>query len=576
LQLTSIRRVNVHTRDKSAQKRSSTSLVTRHKSNRQGMPSDFLSKRDAAAAVDSFYEANLLMGQASTPDLEELTRKALQIKSQGTRLYVYWTAPVARTECQTIGPATRCFCTHSYSSHAWYETDSKRIRCRVDGCKCSCFSYVPGRGGTHLRCSCKHEHHDHRKPDGRPTVCKHPGCDCKGFQSTWRCGSCGEPYGAHATIFETAAERARQGKTTESNLGGWSEEKPHLDAVCGGITRMSSLLSGVEREGIAPLPLTDSSAAVCGTCSDGGAREGSGYVHTLASLGASSASSSAADSGGFVPLSSTAATFARYDRQADEHVGRLRQMQAMSESARFAHGTSGHRLGSVTAEPAPPPPRSAVAAPGAPRSRVVLGAALVAGGATSHKGPAALGAALKAGGASSQKGPAARSRPPFAPPTPAQLREKAAAAAEARFAAAAAGGGASAAVPSEAAAGAAATAPRDRETIGREPGADASSTREGGAAQAAAAPKTLTVGAGGLRGAGGRGATASAVHGGPAKAAASSSSASARPASARGGAAKAAVAAAKRERVAVAAERRLAMSRSGTREVEEEHVVEAL
>lgn len=524
------------------------------------MPSDFLSKRDAAAAVDSFYEANLLMGQASTPDLEELTRKALQIKSQGTRLYVYWTAPVARTECQTIGPATRCFCTHSYSSHAWYETDSKRIRCRVDGCKCSCFSYVPGRGGTHLRCSCKHEHHDHRKPDGRPTVCKHPGCDCKGFQSTWRCGSCGEPYGAHATIFETAAERARQGKTTESNLGGWSEEKPHLDAVCGGITRMSSLLSGVEREGIAPLPLTDSSAAVCGTCSDGGgAREGSGYVHTLASLGASSSSSSAADSGGVVPLSSTAATFARYDRQADEHVGRLRQMQAtMSESARFAHGTSGHRLGgSVTAEPAPPPPRSAAAAPGAPRSRVVLGAALVAGGA------------------SSQKGPAARSRPPFAPPTPAQLREKAAAAAEARFAAAAAGGGASPAVSSEAAAGAAATAPRDRETIGREPGADASSTREGGAAQAAAAPKTLTVGAGGLRGAGGRGATASAVHGGPAKAAASSSSASARPASARGGAAKAAVAAAKRERVAVAAERRLAISSSGTREVEE-HVVEAL
>jgi hypothetical protein len=36
------------------------------------------------------------------------------------------------------------------------------------------------------------------------------------------------------------------------------------------------------------------------------------------------------------------------------------------------------------------------------------------------------------------------------------------------------------------------------------------------------------------------------------------------------------VAAAKRERVAVAAERRLAISSSGTREVEEEHVVEAL
>ena len=90
------------------------------------------------------------MGQATQPSLEELTRRALQIREKNERLFVYWTSH-AGIECQAVGPATRCFCEHSYSSHAWYETSSKRVKCRVDGCKCTCFSYVPGRGATHLR-----------------------------------------------------------------------------------------------------------------------------------------------------------------------------------------------------------------------------------------------------------------------------------------------------------------------------------------------------------------------------------------------------------------------------------------
>ena len=49
--------------------------------------------------------------------------------------------------------------------------------------------------------------------------------------SAGRCGSCGEIYDSHTTTFETSAERAACGKATEANLGGWSEEKPHLDAV---------------------------------------------------------------------------------------------------------------------------------------------------------------------------------------------------------------------------------------------------------------------------------------------------------------------------------------------------------
>ena len=212
-------------------------------------------KRTAAAGIDAYYEANLLTGQASSPSLEELTRRALKIKEDGERLYVHWTSPVAAIDCQAVGPATRCFCAHSWSSHAWFETASKRCRCRVDGCRCTCFSYVPGRGSSHIRCGCKHIHEDHRTSDGRSAPCSHAGCGCSGFHSDWKCGSCGDGYDAHRTLFETARERAAAGKPVEANLGGWTDEKPHLDAVCGGVTRMSSLLSGVERTGhVANLP----------------------------------------------------------------------------------------------------------------------------------------------------------------------------------------------------------------------------------------------------------------------------------------------------------------------------------
>ena len=300
------------------------------------MPQAALDKRTAAASVDAYFEANLLQGQASSPSYEELKRRALKIREDGSRLFVHWTSPAAAVECQAVGPSTRCFCNHSWSSHAWYETGSKHVRCRVDGCKCTCFSYVPGRGSTHIRCACKHDLNDHRDAEGRPCACKREGCDCTGFHSNWRCGSCGETYDAHTTVFETKRERALAGKPTEENLGGWSDEKPHLDAVCGGVTRMSSLLSGVERTDIPLLPHTD---------------------------GASAASAS------IVPaqMSSTAAVFANYDRRADAHVARLRKLKEMSESSRFAGGTPGRRLtAAVSTAPrsgAPSGARSGAAAP---------------------------------------------------------------------------------------------------------------------------------------------------------------------------------------------------------------------
>lgn len=46
------------------------------------------------------------------------------------------------------------------------------------------------------------------------------------------------------------------GRTSEQNLAGWALEKPHLDAVCGGLTSMASLLPGVERASEQPSVFT--------------------------------------------------------------------------------------------------------------------------------------------------------------------------------------------------------------------------------------------------------------------------------------------------------------------------------
>ena len=159
----------------------------------------------AAAHIDAYAEGQLLMGQATSPSLDELTERALEIRKKQERLFVFWEC--GEFECHAVGPATRCFCNHSYSSHAWYETKTKKIGCRVDGCRCRCFSYVPGRGSTHIRCNCKHTHHEHRGADGKPGRCTHPGCNCTGFHSDWRC-ACGATYDEHRMSFLTAAERA--------------------------------------------------------------------------------------------------------------------------------------------------------------------------------------------------------------------------------------------------------------------------------------------------------------------------------------------------------------------------------
>ena len=67
-------------------------------------------------------------------------------------------------------------------------------------------------------------------------------CDCKKFDSHWRC-PCGAVWGDHATVFQSKAEREAAGKPVE-NVG---KGGAAFEAACGGITRFSSLVSGVMR-----------------------------------------------------------------------------------------------------------------------------------------------------------------------------------------------------------------------------------------------------------------------------------------------------------------------------------------
>ena len=110
---------------------------------------------------------------------------------------------------------TRCFCGHSYRAHAFYRNQTKKVHCRVPGCKCSLFQYVYHRGGRAVKCQCKHDLEKHRDSNGRPVPCKHPGCSCQVFAPTVTC-TCGMPASMHETVFERESERAETGRVTRA------------------------------------------------------------------------------------------------------------------------------------------------------------------------------------------------------------------------------------------------------------------------------------------------------------------------------------------------------------------------
>ncbi|KAH8057021.1 hypothetical protein JL722_7247 [Aureococcus anophagefferens] len=197
--------------------------------------------RRAAVETGGGLDFAAVVGGA-TREFDSLKRKAHEVLESG-RIFVTWRNLSMGMDCVNVGPHSRCFCGHSYKAHAWWENKSKKPRCRCKGCPS--FSYLPGRGAQHARCSCKHLPEDHRSARGLPTKCSK--CACKCFAPAARC-ACGAPYGDHATIVETVHDRRAAGRSTEPL---W-DERSETHAVAGGLTSFASLAPGVDRAALHP------------------------------------------------------------------------------------------------------------------------------------------------------------------------------------------------------------------------------------------------------------------------------------------------------------------------------------
>lgn len=198
-----------------------------------------------ARAVDEYLEYRRIVGdddggELMTPEqFEEYKKKVLPMRMKN-RLFVSYSAPTGM-DCKMVGPETPCFCTHRYKQH---KTDFEEIPkerpiklpCRVKGCKCVCYHFVPLNGSQPIRCTCKHLSDEHSEEE--PFRCKKRGCiKCTGFTSSFTCG-CGASYKQHKMIVETADEREARGHPI-------GQATPY--AAMGGLTGFSSLADGYMR-----------------------------------------------------------------------------------------------------------------------------------------------------------------------------------------------------------------------------------------------------------------------------------------------------------------------------------------
>ncbi|KAH3691411.1 protein FAM221A-like [Dreissena polymorpha] len=199
---------------------------------------------NAAASVDAYLEYKRIVGEDDggvmfTPDQYEAYKKKVLPMRLENRIFTAWSSPTGM-DCKLIGPETQCFCQHKYVQH---KTDFEKIPserpilvpCKIKGCGCKSYHYVPKNGTQPIRCSCKHFADEHSAV--RPHKCKNAGCKCSGFLSSYTCG-CGQPYDAHTMITETKEERVARGHPV-------GQDVPYQ--AMGGLTGFSSLMEGYMR-----------------------------------------------------------------------------------------------------------------------------------------------------------------------------------------------------------------------------------------------------------------------------------------------------------------------------------------
>lgn len=204
-------------------------------------------KMDAGAckSIDAYLEYTRIVGDDdggklfSPSEYEAYKQKVIPIRLKN-RIYTSWVSNENGIECKMVGPETKCFCQHRYKQH---NTDFEvipttrpiKLPCKVRGCSCKCYLYLPSNGSQSLRCKCKHTSDEHCVSG--TYRCKKPGCSCASFYSSFTCG-CGTPCFNHRMIVETKSEREGRGKPVG---------KPVAYQAMGGLTGFSSLADGYMR-----------------------------------------------------------------------------------------------------------------------------------------------------------------------------------------------------------------------------------------------------------------------------------------------------------------------------------------
>ncbi len=228
--------------------------------------------------IDAFHRYNMLVGEADggnpLPEAEYRKLEKRCAEAAKDRLFCTWRNVQTKMDCVNVGPMTRCFCGHSYRAHAFYRNQSKKVHCRVPGCKCGLFQYVYHRGGRAVNCQCKHELSKHRDKNNRPIPCTHRdgSCGCGGFVPTVTC-TCEMPASMHETVFERSSERKKDGRVTRALWNGMETDgageqpaevaslnagrdlpRSHraMAAGAGGLTSYLSLAPGTDRVLVAP------------------------------------------------------------------------------------------------------------------------------------------------------------------------------------------------------------------------------------------------------------------------------------------------------------------------------------
>ncbi|KAK7116080.1 protein FAM221B-like isoform X2 [Littorina saxatilis] len=147
------------------------------------------------------------------------------VEAQKTGIYIGWRCPEFKHDCQRVNRKSRCFCDHLLDEHASYNGKSVRVPCKVGGCPCKAYSWIPNRPEDigefwfarrrnfdvtkwRAKCKCKHTH-DFHDPNSRR--CRTAGCGCGHFNSDFLCAACDRHYELHETFFDTEDSRRQQG-----------------------------------------------------------------------------------------------------------------------------------------------------------------------------------------------------------------------------------------------------------------------------------------------------------------------------------------------------------------------------